>query len=264
MCGRYANASSTADLLADFDAVDAEGEELPPSWNIAPTDPVRIVVERPDRTTGAVRRTVQTARWGLVPSWAKDRKGAARLINARSETVVEKPAFRKAAATRRCLVPALGYYEWQKSWQGQEGAGASTGAATTPWFLHDPDGHQLALAGLYEWWRDPAVAEDDPARWLLTCTIITREATDLLGAIHDRTPVLVPRAQRASWLDCTEADPATAERLLAALPEPRLAPYVVGPAVGNVRNDGPDLVRPAAAPPAHEPPSQLWSPRATN
>jgi putative SOS response-associated peptidase YedK len=234
MCGRYANASSTPDLLGDYDADRAEGEELPPSWNIAPTDPVRIVVQRPDKQTSQIHRELHTARWGLVPSWSKDRKGGARMINARSETVTEKPAFKKAAGARRCLVPALGYYEWQRQ-----------GTAKTPWFLHDPDGAGLSFAGLYEWWRDPALADDDPARWLLTCTIITQAATDLLGEIHDRTPVLVTPDLRDAWLDCSDADPQTAARLISRLPEARLAPYVVGAAVGNVRNNGPELITPA-------------------
>jgi putative SOS response-associated peptidase YedK len=233
MCGRYASVSSTGDLIDEFDLVSALGEELAPSWNIAPTDPVRIVVQRP-ADDGTQVRELHTARWGLVPSWSKDAKGAARMINARSETVTEKPAFKKAAGARRCVVPALGYYEWQQD-----------GAAKVPWFLHDPDERPLAFAGLYAWWRDPAKADDDPDRWLLTCTIITQAATDLLGQIHDRTPVLLTPEARGPWLDCSDGDPATAARLIGSLPEARLAPYVVGTAVGNVRNNGPQLIAPA-------------------
>jgi putative SOS response-associated peptidase YedK len=155
------------------------------------------------------------------------------MINARIETVTEKPAFKAAAARRRCLVPALGYYEWQK-----------TDGGKVPHFLHDPDGRLLAMAGLYELWRDPALPDDDPDRWLWTCTIITQQATDLLGQIHDRNPVVVPPQLRAEWLDCSSDDADTAARLLERIPEARLEPYVVSSAVGNVRNNGPELIEP--------------------
>ncbi|SDJ31293.1 Putative SOS response-associated peptidase YedK [Frankineae bacterium MT45] len=238
MCGRYVSVAADADLMLEFEVEEAPEDELAPSWNVAPTDPVRIVVERPPRQAetatqpSAVRR-LQTAHWGLVPSWSRDRKGGARMINARIETVAEKPAFKTAAAKRRCLVPALGYYEWQQD-----------GPQKIPHFLHDPDGNLLAMAGLYEFWRDKSLPDDDPDRWLVTCTIITQEATDLLGEIHDRNPVIVPPQRRAEWLDCSSEDLAVAERLLADLPAARLEPYVVSSAVGNVRNNGPELIEP--------------------
>jgi putative SOS response-associated peptidase YedK len=227
------------------------GDPLPPSWNIAPTDPVRMIVEREPRGKAALTspldaadavdltvpvsvRQLRTARWGLVPNWSKDRKGGAKMINARIETVTQKPAFKTAAARRRCLVPALGYYEWQK-----------TDGPKVPYFLHGEDGRLLAMAGLYELWRDPALADDDPNRWLWTCTIITQQATDLLGIIHDRNPVIVPRDLHEQWLDCSGDDAATARRLLDQIPEARLDPYVVSPAVGNVANNGPELIEPA-------------------
>jgi putative SOS response-associated peptidase YedK len=244
MCGRYVNEASTDDLVEEFDVEQVTGPELPPSWNIAPTDPVRVVLSRPPKAAdgpGIVDsdrpiRQLRTVRWGLVPSWSKDRKGAARMINARIETVTEKPAFSKAAGRRRCLIPALGYYEWQQ-----------TGRGKVPHFLHDPDGRLLAMAGLYELWRDPTLAEDDPDRWLWTCTIITQQATDLLGEIHDRNPVIVPAELQAAWLDCTSEDPATARAVLSQIPEARLEPYVVGAAVGKVSNNGPELILPAGS-----------------
>jgi putative SOS response-associated peptidase YedK len=113
-----------------------------------------------------------------------------------------------------------------------------------PYFLHDPDSRLLAMAGLYELWRDPALPDDDPNRWLWTCTIITQQAPDLLGQIHDRNPVIVPRELRKEWLDCSSDDPATAGRILDQIPEARLEPYVVSSAVGNVRNNGPELIEP--------------------
>jgi putative SOS response-associated peptidase YedK len=237
MCGRYVNVAANADLTDEFDVEEALDEDVEPSWNVAPTDPVRIVVQRPRRDASATEavRQLRTARWGLVPNWSRDPKGGAKMINARIETVTQKPAFKTAAARRRCLVPALGYYEWQK-----------TGTAKIPHFRHDPDGDLLAMAGLYELWRDPKLADDDPHRWLLTCTIITQQATDLLGEIHDRNPVVVPRELRADWLDCSADDVEVAARLLERIPEARLEPYVVGSAVGNVKNNGPELIEPVA------------------
>ncbi len=236
MCGRYVSSASTDALLEEFDVEEVVGEELPPSWNVAPTDPVRAILRRPPKDaeegTAPVRQ-LRTLRWGLVPSWSKDRKGAARMINARIETVTEKPAFKKAAARRRCLLPAQGYYEWQQTDKGK-----------IPYFLHDPDGELLAMAGLYELWRDPALAAEDPNRWVWTCTIITQQATDLIGEIHDRNPVIVPVDLQSAWLDCSSDEPATARRILDQIPEARLEPYLVSKAVGKVSNNGPELIVP--------------------
>lgn len=264
MCGRYVSVASEADLTDEFDVDDVIGDEVAPSWNVAPTDPVRVIVQRvpyesdapaarqTTSGTGAVRqsgtarqsgavRQLRTVRWGLVPNWSRDAKGGARMINARIETVSSKPAFKAAAARRRCLVPALGYYEWQATDQGK-----------VPHFLHDPDGRLLAMAGLYELWRDPARADDDPQRWLWTCTIITQQATDLLGEIHDRNPMVVPVELREQWLDCSADDAAVARHILDEIPPAQLAPYVVGPAVGNVRNNGPELIDPVAGGPSQQ------------
>ncbi len=235
MCGRYVSVASNADLSDEFDVEETIGELPPPSWNVAPTDPVPVIVQRRphgDDDADPVRQ-LRTVRWGLVPSWSKARTGGAKMINARIETVTQKPAFKTAAARRRCLVPALGYYEWQQADGGK-----------VPHFLHAPDGELLAMAGLYELWRDPALGDDDPARWLWTCTIITQQATDLLGEIHDRNPVVVPPDLRAQWLDCSSGDVATAAALLELIPEARLEPYVVSSAVGNVKNNGPELIEP--------------------
>jgi putative SOS response-associated peptidase YedK len=185
MCGRFVSVASTPDLTAEFRAAEVVGEDLPPSWNVAPTDPVRILTARrprPDRDAAPVRQ-LHTARWGLLPHWSGSRSPKVTVINARSETVTGKPAFRSAAARRRCLVPALGFYEWTRQ-----------GGETVPYFLHPPDGGMLAMAGLYEIWRDDALPDDDPNRTVWTCTIITRPA-DSLGEIHDRCPV--PRSPRA-------------------------------------------------------------------
>ncbi|NIL82594.1 SOS response-associated peptidase [Rhodococcoides kroppenstedtii] len=225
MCGRYASTRSDDDLSSLFDAVVRLGDPPEPSYNVAPTDPVRIVLDRDDD------RQLRTVRWGLVPSWAKDKKIASRLINARSETVTEKPAFRKAAAKRRCLIPADGYYEWEK----REGA-------KVPHFLHT-DG-VLAMAGLYELWPDPSLDDDDPNKWFWSTTVLTTTATDTLGHIHDRSPVVVPDDMWSAWLDPGLTDLAGVADLLQSIPEPHLTPYEVSTAVNSVRNNGPELVAP--------------------
>jgi putative SOS response-associated peptidase YedK len=154
------------------------------------------------------------------------------MINARSETVASKPAFQAAAARRRCLAPSLGYFEWKQD-----------GGRKVPYFLHAPNNQTLAMAGLYEIWRDDSLP-DDLNRWVWTCTIITRPASDLLGEIHDRCPVLVPRGMQEQWLDCSADDPMVADRLLQDMPEPHLEPRLVSKAVGNVKNNGPELIEP--------------------
>ncbi|MDQ6849037.1 MAG: SOS response-associated peptidase [Actinomycetota bacterium] len=244
MCGRYVNAAASGDLTDEFDVEETVGDDLPPSWNVAPTDPVRMIVQRLRRdpgSTGPIRQ-LRTARWGLVPSWSKSNKSGAKMINARLETVTAKPAFKAAAARRRCLLPALGYFEWQATDDGK-----------IPHFLHDPDGRLLAMAGLYELWPDPGLPEDHLDRWLWTCTVITQPATDLLGQIHDRCPVVVPRDMHASWLNCASDDPQTARRLLDRIPEVHLQPVVVSTAVNSVRNNGPELIDPARETAAEQP-----------
>ncbi|MCW2585131.1 MAG: yedK [Frankiales bacterium] len=219
MCGRYASSRRPDDLVTYFEVEQPPEQVLEPSWNVAPTDPVYAVVQRPSG------RQLRVLRWGLVPSWSSDAKGAARMINARMESVKDKPAFRKAYATRRCLVPADGYYEWKPE-----------GAAKQPYFLAERDGGPLAMAGLYEHWKSP------DGDWLSTCTVITTTAPDELGEIHDRTPLLVPRDQWARWLDPEVPDPG--EGLLVPGTPGVLDAWPVGKDVGNVRNNGPHLVAP--------------------
>jgi len=220
MCGRYASSRPVDDLLVRFDVQEPPEQALPPSWNVAPTDPVYVVLERHER------RALKVVRWGLVPSWAKDTKIGARLINARRETLTDKPAFRSAYQRRRCLVPADGYFEWQKK-----------GTAKQPWFLSARDGDgPLAMAGLYEVWRAP----DETLLW--TCTVITTEAADDHGEIHDRTPLLVRPQDWDRWLDPALSDPGA--DLLVPGTSGVLDAWPVGTAVGNVRNNGPELVQP--------------------
>ena len=225
MCGRYASSRDARDLVDAFAVEEPPDQVLPPSWNVAPTDPVYAVLER--RGT----RRLAVLRWGLVPSWSKDARGAARMINARRETVTSKPAFRAAYARRRCLVPADGYYEWQRD-----------GARKQPWFLTTRDGSPLAMAGLYEVWSGA-----DGAR-LWTCTVVTTEAADDLGHVHDRTPLLVPREAWDRWLDPEVDDPG--RHLLVPATPGVLDAWPVSVAVGNVRTNGPELVVPVPQEPA--------------
>jgi len=228
MCGRFASQFEDS-IIIDVFGIERVFPLAPPSWNVAPTQAITLVREELAPTQPV--RLAQVARWGLVPSWAKDTKGAARLINARSETVTEKPSFRVAARRRRALVPASGYFEWQ---------GAADGSKT-PYYLHpEPDGQVLALAALYEWW-DKA---NSPAEPLLSATIITRTATDQLGHIHDRMPLVVPANMWAEWLDPEPGSASQVQSMIAAMPAPQLTPRQVSRAVGSVKNNHPGLLEP--------------------
>lgn len=233
MCGRYVMARSTGDLVASFDVDEPYEQQIPPSYNVAPTDEVPIVIERRPTAEKDHSRQLARARWGLVPSWSKDRKAAARLINARMETVTGKPSFRQAAAKRRALVPADGYFEWQKTDTGK-----------IPMYLHGEDEEILAFAGLYEYWPDPSLPEGHPDKWLRTCTVITTQATDSLGHIHDRTPLIVPRDFHGEWLDPETTSTDDVQHMLDAIPEPKLVPRMVSTAVNSVRNNGRELIEP--------------------
>ncbi|WP_418059600.1 SOS response-associated peptidase [Pimelobacter simplex] len=246
MCGRYASSRSPEDLVEEFEVLDPRLEQaIPPSWNVAPTDPVYAVLERlaKDGSEEPVRQ-LRALRWGLVPSWAKDASIGSRMINARMETVAEKPAFRKAFAARRCILPADGYFEWYETQHSSTTAkGKTRRSAKQPFFITPGDGSVLGMAGLYEIWRDPAKPEDAEDRFRWTCTVLTTEATDDLGRIHDRMPLIVARERRHEWLD-----PRTPAGELPALLRPAqqtgLTAYPVGTAVGNVANNGPELVQP--------------------
>ncbi|WP_234754141.1 SOS response-associated peptidase [Arthrobacter ramosus] len=233
MCGRYVMSRATGDLLAYYDATEAAGSAPGPSWNVAPTQNVPIVAEK--LSEDVLERRLLTARWGLVPSWAKDVKLGSSLINARSETILEKPSFRKAAVKRRALVPAEGWFEWEKSPDGKK----------IPTYLHSETEDMLSLAGLYEFWPDTSLPEDDENKWLLSCTILTTTAQDSLGHIHDRAPLIVPRDLHADWLDPMTTSAADVQQLLAAIPEPVITPRIVSDRVNSVRNNGPELVEPA-------------------
>jgi putative SOS response-associated peptidase YedK len=221
MCGRYAF-FAPAEAVRRLFAVDAV-PDLVPRYNIAPTQDVAIVRE-PAR--GA--RELALVRWGLVPAWAREASIGQRMINARAETVAVKPAYRDAFRSRRCLVLADGWYEWQPSGSGKQ-----------PWFIHGQDGETLGLAGLWERWRDRASGAT-----LESCTIITRDAAPAIAGIHDRMPVVLPRAAYAEWLDPENADAAALSRCLAAPASGGLAAEAVSRTVNDARHEGAQLIEP--------------------
>jgi putative SOS response-associated peptidase YedK len=232
MCGRYVTASSAARLAAAFGAVDRTDGADVVSYNRAPTQPTPAVV-----LDGDGQRVLLTLRWGLVPSWSKDPRGASRMINARVETALTKPAYRTAVRRRRALLPASGWYEWP----------ARTGRR--PVYITVPGGEPFAFAGVHDTWRGPDGTS------LRTCAILTTGASTAIGPLHHRMPVLVGPDSWQAWLTRPAGD---TEALLAELaaPQHRLEHWPVHPAVGSVHSDGPRLIDPIdsvthrAAPPA--------------
>ncbi|CAB4363638.1 unannotated protein [freshwater metagenome] len=232
VCGRYVS-SSTPAAIAEFFGAAVDGEPLAPSFNVAPTNDVYAIVAASD---GA--RRVQTYRWGLVPSWAKDVRIGSKMINARAETLGEKPSFKGLFRTHRLLVPMDGFYEWQQG----TGLTAAGKPAKTPMFIHRADGAPLAAAGLWAAWREPGADPSDP--WLHTLTVITTSANATMAPVHDRMPVLMEKADWAEWLDNSHQDLAALQRLLVPAPEGVLTMHAVSTAVNAVRNKGPELVEP--------------------
>jgi putative SOS response-associated peptidase YedK len=264
MCGRYAASRSPDDLVEEFEAVVRPEETLGPDYNVAPTKKVYAVMDRraggSDATDAAPRRELAIVRWGLVPSWAKDPSIGSRMINARMETVAEKPAFRRAFAKRRCLLPADGYYEWYTPVDGPKGKNGKP--LKQPFFIRPADGGILAMAGLYELWRDPTRPDDDPQRWLMSSTVLTTTAEDALGQIHDRMPLFVERERWRDWLDPSlDGSSSDLSALLVPAAPGRLDAYPVSTAVNAVGTNGPELVEPLAAegqPPADGRPEALF------
>jgi putative SOS response-associated peptidase YedK len=190
-----------------------------------------------DAASPEVARELRVVRWGLVPSWAKDPSIGSRLINARSETVASKPAFRGAFARRRCLLPADGFYEWISVTERGK-------THKQPYYIHRADGGPLAFAGLYELWRDKSYPDDHPRAWLWTAVIITTRAEDEVGRIHDRMPMVIDPGLWADWLDPAQHDAATLHALLTPAAAGKLASYPVSRDVNSVRNNGPALIQP--------------------
>jgi putative SOS response-associated peptidase YedK len=251
MCGRYASSASPQDLMEEFE-VDDLFDGLPgPDYNVAPTVAVPAVFERRNKDTGEVRRRLAPLVWGLVPSWAKDRSIGSRMINARLETVAEKPAFKRAFSVRRCILPADGFYEWYAAEQpaGAPGGHGRGKPKKQPFFIHRADGGRLVMAGVYEIWRDPDSDPSDDEAWLRTCSVITTQATDAAGHIHDRMPMVISHDAIADWLDPTITDPQRALELLAVTEAGALEAYAVSTDVNSVENNNPSLLEPVTAEP---------------
>ena len=264
MCGRYA-ASKDPDALVEEFEVDESLVEAPigADYNVAPTKPVYLVVQRRPKDSPAdttdVPRQLRVARWGLVPSWAKDPKIGSRMINARAESLAQKPAYRRAFAARRCLLPADGYYEWYQPAEPTAGQPRTKSgkARKQPFYIHRADGSSLAMAGLYEWWHDPAKDRDDPDAWLLSTVVVTTAASQALEHIHDRMPVVLAPEAWAQWLDPSVTDVTVVQPLLSGAGEPDVVAYPVATAVNDVRNNGAALVEPLALDGADEDPATL-------
>ncbi len=219
MCGRFSLISDLGELARRFE-FDGSELELQPNFNVAPTQSVLTVVEGEERRGGFMR-------WGLIPHWAKDPSIGNRMINARAETVAQKPAFRSAFKRRRCLVLADGFYEWQKM-----------GKAKQPVRIMMESGEPFAFAGLWEVWRD------GEGNKVPSCTIITTEANEMLRPIHPRMPVILPRAMEGFWLDRDVEDPAALADVLRAYPEEEMKTYAVSTLVNSPRNNSPEVLEP--------------------
>lgn len=225
MCGRYVVAYDPQALVAGFSLIRAPA--FPKRWNVAPQSDVPVVYE-----TREGERVAELMRWGLVPHWARDETIGHRLNNARADGIFDKPSFRQAIRRRRCLLPASGFYEWQARPSGKQ-----------PWYVTPADGEPwFAMAGIFEAWRPPGAAPD--AAWRLTCCVITTDANARMAPIHDRMPVMVPRAHWAAWLARDLQEPSAIAPLL-AVPDPAtMRVWPVGRAVNRGSAEGEALVAP--------------------
>lgn len=216
MCGRYV-LNAEPQLIQQTFNLESVPDEFAPRYNIAPTQPVPIITnDDPQHLT--------MVQWGLIPSWSKDPKMAYKMINARGETVAEKPSYRGPFKYRRCLIPVSGFYEWVQTDDGKQ-----------PHFIHVKDDPVFSFAGLWEVWRNPEGDE------IWTTTIITTKANEMLSALHHRMPVILDGDKRQIWLD-KDADKNELQALLQPYAQEKMTHYPVSKAVGNVRNDDPALI----------------------
>jgi putative SOS response-associated peptidase YedK len=220
MCGRYAITTAPEAIRALFRY--REQPNFPPRYNVAPTQPIPIV-----RLANGERQFA-LVRWGLIPAWVKDPKAFSLLINARGDSVLDKPAFRNAMRYRRCLIPADGFYEWQETGRGPR----------RPFFVRRKDGAPFAFAGLWECWMGPNGEEME------TAAIVTTEASRSLRPIHPRMPVIVPPEAYDLWLDCTHVDAMTAAAAIAPAPDALLEAYPISTKVNRADNDDASLIAP--------------------
>ncbi len=217
MCGRFAQRTSPKTLAKQFGV--NEVPQIEARYNIAPTQNILAVQETLDG------REMKWLKWGLVPSWAKDASMGARLINARSETVTEKPSFREAFKRRRCLIPANGFYEWQR-----------TDGKKQPYFFQLKEGQPFGFAGLWDKWK----SEDGSV--LETCTILTTVANEVLAPVHDRMPVILHHDDYELWLNEDERKRELLKDLLLPYPADEMTSYPVSTLVNNIRRQGADLI----------------------
>jgi putative SOS response-associated peptidase YedK len=222
MCGRFVQAERPETYAEYFSVDDVRVDALPASWNIAPTDRVYAIAEHGDR------RQLGAFSWGLLPWWAKDRKMAARTINARAESIATKPAFRDSFIEKRCIIPADGFYEWERKDRGK-----------LPHFIAAAKGEPLALAGLWSSWRDPETEER-----VRTCTIVTGEPNTLVAPLHDRMPVVLPKTAWDPWLDPEVRDADLLQSLLTTAPAADMVEHPVSTLVNKVANNIPELITP--------------------
>jgi putative SOS response-associated peptidase YedK len=233
MCGRFTLRTPAAILIEHFDLEARGGRQLPlfaPRYNIAPTQ--EIIVIRADPSDA--QRTATLLRWGLIPSWAKEPGSGPPQINARSESLADKPTFRTAFRRRRCLIPADGFYEWQAAIGEAKGRGKKQ-----PFYIHRPDHAPFAFAGLWEAWTDrrPAALEGDSPLTIESCTIVTTSANHRLRELHDRMPVVLAPGDYAAWLDPRNEDTSTLAPLLAPCGDDELVAEPVSTHVNRVAND---------------------------
>ena len=241
MCGRFVVTSPTIELVTLFN-VQFVGENLPgPSWNIAPTQSVAVIVDSGSRERldeESVRR-LEAARWGLIPSWAKDLSIGSKAFNARIETAAEKPMFRSAVASHRAIIPASGYFEWR-----------TTEGVKIPQYIFSADGQPLAFAGLYSWWRVATDSTSTSSEWVLSTTILTRASTGEMASVHDRMPVFLDRSRIDDWLNPAQRGTAgllDAAANSAVVVATGLRHHEVDRAVGAVGNNSPELIEPVAS-----------------
>lgn len=220
MCGRFTLALPTDDLQLALPWLDVPAD-MPPRYNIAPSQPVAVV---PNNNL----RQIEFFRWGLIPSWAKDHKIGYRMINARAETLAQKPSFRAAYRRRRCLVLADGFYEWQ----------GAKGTAKTPHHIRLESGAPFALAGLWETWHSP------DGSVIPSCTIITTQPNTLVAPIHNRMPVILPPEAYEEWLASGERTPAELQPLLVPFPAELMVAHPISRLVNNPKNDQPECILP--------------------
>lgn len=226
MCGRYVSASTLEQLTEQFEVDEVRTDPQPPRFNVAPSLDVYSIIERKGT------RRLGTLRWGFLPTWAKSLKDRAP-INARVETIHEKRMFASSFEKRRCLLPADGFYEWQ----AREGS-----TRKQPWYIHDPDGAPLALAGIWSVWRPPDA--DDDVEPVFSCAIVTTAAAGRMVDLHSRMPVILPQRLWADWLDPEPQAAPHLQAVVASADVPRLEAISITDRVNNVRNDGPDLLEP--------------------